>query len=274
MTLRLKGLTGFGQRHRPKGSKVTVRGTTGERLPKDPNSLTVLSHPTRSRIAPVSRIAPRSRIARSTAIATTPEPAGHGHRVAVVGQDRAGLVLARTAVTAGHTVAGFDNDPGLVAKLRAGRSPLGDDLTAMHETGRYHATDDPAWLAGRTVYLIAAPVPLRRGRPDLSVVLAAADTVAVHLRDHDLVALESWVAPGTTRGVFQDALAARSSARYHLAFAPQCQGRAKLVGGVDRRSTLAATAFYRTMYDVVVACAGTEEAESANLTATSERRPA
>nr|WP_268248791.1 hypothetical protein [Actinoplanes ianthinogenes] len=207
-------------------------------------------------------------------MATTPQPAGHGHRVAVVGQDRAGLALARTAIAAGHTVAGFDHDPEVVAKLRAGRSPLGDALTAMHETGRYHATDDPDWLAGCTVYLIAAPVPLRRGRPDLSLVLTAADTVAGHLRDHDLVALESWVTPGTTRGLFQDALAARSSARYHLAFSPERHGRAKLVGGVDRRSTLAATAFYRTMYDVVVACATAEEAESANLAAASERRSA
>jgi UDP-N-acetyl-D-mannosaminuronate dehydrogenase len=212
--------------------------------------------------------------ARSTAIATTPESAGHGHRVAVIGQDRAGLSLARTAVAAGHTVAGFDNDPALVEKLRSGRSPLGDELTAMHETGRYHATGDQRWLAGCTVYLVAAPVPLRRGRPDLSLVLAAADTVAGHLRDQDLVVLESWVAPGTTRGVFQDALAARSSARYHLAFSPEHHGRAKLIGGVDRRSTLTASAFYRTMHDVVVACATAEEAESANLAAADGRRSA
>ncbi|KUL29241.1 nucleotide sugar dehydrogenase [Actinoplanes awajinensis] len=203
----------------------------------------------------------------------SPEPATHGHRVAVIGQDRAGLALARTAVTAGHTVAGFDTDPEVIVKLRAGRSPIGADLEAMHETGRYHATDDPGWLAGCVVYLVAAPVPLRRGRPDLSLVLAAADTVAGHLRDRDLVVLESWVAPGTTRGVFQDALAARSSARYHLAFAPERQGRAKLVGGVDRRSALAATAFFRTMHDVVVACANAEEAEAANLVA-AERRSA
>jgi UDP-N-acetyl-D-glucosamine dehydrogenase len=212
--------------------------------------------------------------ARSTDITTTSEPAAHGYRVAVVGQDRAGLSLARAAVTAGHTVAGFDPDTGLIAKLRAGRSPLGDELVAMHETGRYHATDDPAWLAGCTVYLVAAPVPLRRGRPDLGPVLAAADTVAGHLADQDLVVLESWVAPGTTRGVFQDALAARSSSRYHLAFAPERNGRAKLVGGVDRRSTLAATAFYRTIHDVVVACSNAEEAEAANLAAAAERRSA
>lgn len=139
----------------------------------------------------------------------------------------------------------------------------------MHETGRYHATDDPAWLAECAVYLIAAPVPLRRGEPDLSPVLAAADTVAGHLREQDLVILESWVAPGTTRGVFQDALAARTSVRYMLAFSPQRDGRTKLIGGVDRRSTLGASVFYRTMHDVVVACATAEEAEAANLAARS-----
>lgn len=148
----------------------------------------------------------------------------------------------------------------------------------MHETGRFHVTDDPAWLAGCGVYLVTAPVPLRRGRPDLGPVLTAADTIAGHLRDNDLVVLESWVAPGTTRGVFQDALAARTSSRYLLAFAPQREphrnGRAKLVGGVDRRSTLAASAFYRTMHDVVVACESAEEAEAANLAAGTERRSA
>ncbi|WP_436528968.1 hypothetical protein [Actinoplanes sp. HUAS TT8] len=211
----------------------------------------------------------------ATVIATTPEPAApHGYRVAVVGQDRAGLSLARTAIIAGHTVAGFDPDPELIARLRAGRSALGHELVAMHETGRYHASDDPAWLTECTVYLVASPVPLKRGRPDLGPVLAAADTVAGHLRDGDLVVLESWVAPGTTRGEFQDALAARTSARYLLAFSPQRQGRAKLIGGVDRRATLAASAFYRTMHDVVVACATAEEAEAANLAAAAERRSA
>ncbi|AEV86615.1 UDP-N-acetyl-D-mannosamine dehydrogenase [Actinoplanes sp. SE50] len=210
----------------------------------------------------------------ATAIATSAEFAATRHRVAVVGQDRAGLALARAAVTAGHTVVGFDHDAGLVAELRAGRSPLGDDLVRMHETGRYHVTDDPAWLSGCTVHLIAVPAPPHRGRPDLSLVLAAADTVAGHLRDQDLVVLESRVAPGTTRGVFQDALAARSSARYLLAFAPDRNGHAKLAGGVDRRSTLAAAAFYRTMYDVVVACATAEEAEAANLTDSAGRRSA
>jgi UDP-N-acetyl-D-mannosaminuronate dehydrogenase len=213
-----------------------------------------------------------------TVIATTPEPAAHGCRVAVVGQDAAGLSLARTAIIAGHTVAGFDTDPELIARLRAGRSSLGHELVAMHETGRYHATDDPAWLAGCTIYLVTAPVPLRRGRPDLGPVLAAADTIAGHLRDADLVVLESWVPPGTTRGVFHDALAARSSARYLLGFAPQREpyrnGRAKLVGGIDRRSTLAVSAFYRTMHDVVVACANAEEAEAANLAAAADRRSA
>ncbi|GIE91351.1 hypothetical protein [Actinoplanes regularis] len=215
-----------------------------------------------------------SSTARSTVITITPESAAHGYRVAVIGQDRAGLSLARAAIAAGHTVAGFDTDPELIVKLRAGRSALGDELVAMHETGRYHATADPRWLAGCTVYLVVAPVPLRRGRPDLGPVLAAADTVAGHLQDRDLVVLESWVAPGTTRGVFQDALAARTSARYHLAFSPQRDGRAKLVGGVDRRSTLAATAFYRTVHDVVVACADAEEAEAANLAAAADRRSA
>ncbi|GIF06669.1 nucleotide sugar dehydrogenase [Actinoplanes siamensis] len=212
---------------------------------------------------------------RSTAISTTPSgPATHRHRVAVVGQDRAGLSLARAAVAAGHTVAGFDHDPGRIARLRAGRSPLGDELVAMHETGRYHATDDPAWLAGCDVYLVAAPVPLRRGRPDLGPVLAAADTIAGHLRDHDLVVLESWVSPGTTRGAFQEALAARSSARFYLAFSPERTGRAKLAGGVDRRSALAAAAFLRTTHDVVVTCATAEEAEAANLAGPAERRSA
>ncbi|WP_221322759.1 hypothetical protein [Actinoplanes sp. L3-i22] len=220
----------------------------------------------------------RSATARSTVIATTPQPAGHACRIAVVGQDRAGLLLARTAVTAGHTVVGFDADPELIARLRAGRSPLGDDLVAMHETGRYHVTGDPDWLAECTVYLVTSPVPLRRGQPDLTPVLAAADTIGGHLRSQDLVVLESWVAPGTTRGVFQDALAARSSARYLLAFSPQrdrqLNGRAKLIGGVDRRSTLAASAFYRTMHDVVVACTTAEEAEAANLQAAAERHSA
>ena len=195
----------------------------------------------------------------------------------MIGQGYVGLPVAHAAVHAGHTVVGYDVDERKVRDLLRGRSPIDDisdnDLASMLDTGRYLPADSSSALDGCSTFIVTVPTPLRDGRPDLTAVLAAARVIGPHLRDGDLVVLESTVAPGTTRGAFRDALA--TSADVHVAFSPEridpgnAQWRfantPKLVGGLDAASGKTACAFYEGICDTVVPVDTAEEAETAKL---------
>jgi nucleotide sugar dehydrogenase len=195
----------------------------------------------------------------------------------VIGQGYVGLPVAHAAVRAGHTVVGYDVDERKVRDLRLGRSPIDDisdnDLADMLDTGRYLPADSPSALDGCSTFIVTVPTPLRDARPDLTAVLAAARAIGPHLRDGDLVVLESTVAPGTTRGVFRDALA--TTADVYVAFSPEridpgnsgwrFTNTPKLVGGLDAASGKTACAFYEGICDTVVPVDTAEEAETAKL---------
>jgi UDP-N-acetyl-D-glucosamine dehydrogenase len=195
----------------------------------------------------------------------------------VIGQGYVGLPVAHAAVRAGHTVVGYDVDERKIRDLRQGCSPIDDvsddDLAGMLDTGRYLPAEDPSALDGCSTFIVTVPTPLSDGRPDLTAVLAAARAIGPHLRDGDLVVLESTVAPGTTRGVFREALA--TDAAVHVAFSPEridpgnrvwhFANTPKLVGGLDADSGKIACAFYEGICETVVPVATAEEAETAKL---------
>jgi UDP-N-acetyl-D-glucosamine dehydrogenase len=195
----------------------------------------------------------------------------------VIGQGYVGLPVAHAAVHAGHTVVGYDIDERKVHDLLQSRSPIDDisdnDLAGMLGTGRYRPADSASALDGCSTFIVTVPTPLRDGRPDLTAVLAAARDIGPHLRDGDLVVLESTVAPGTTRGEFRDALA--TTADVHVAFSPEridpgntawrFANTPKLVGGLDATSGKTACVFYEGICDTVVPVDTAEEAETAKL---------
>lgn len=204
-------------------------------------------------------------------------------KMVVLGLGYVGLPLAVTAVGAGHHVLGFDINAARVKEIRAGHGGLVDiddaTLAAHLASGMLAVTADPADLSGRDVYVICVPTPLQDGMPDLSMVLAATDTVAGHVDPGDLVILESTTWPGTTKDVIAPRLRLRSGlvpgADFHLVFSPErvdpgnrCYPLAripKLVGGMTARDSRAAAAFYRTFVDTVHVVSGPSEAEMAKI---------
>jgi len=61
-------------------------------------------------------------------------------------------------------------------------------------------------------FIVSVPTPLDpENQPVLDYVVAAAESIAPHIRPGNLVILESTVPPGTTRGVFTKALAEKSN---------------------------------------------------------------
>ena len=202
-------------------------------------------------------------------------------RIGIVGLGYVGLPLAVAFAEAGHDVVGYDTDPGRVDALARGESDIEDVLSerlgALSE--RFSATGDDAALADCGAILICVPTPLAAERePDLAYVRASAETIARHLREGQLVVLESTTYPGTTREELLPVLergGLRVGEGFHLAYSPERidPGRSdnqiaetpKVVGGVTQACCERAVALYSEVCDEVVTVSSPEAAELSKL---------
>jgi UDP-N-acetyl-D-mannosaminuronic acid dehydrogenase len=134
--------------------------------------------------------------------------------VCVVGQGHIGLPTALIIADSGLQVTGVDVTAPLVDDLNKGINHLVEPgLTQLLEkcvaakTYSASLTPEPA-----DTFIVSVPTPLDpENQPVLDYVVAAAESIAPHIRPGNLVILESTVPPGTTRGVFTKALAEKSN---------------------------------------------------------------
>lgn len=202
---------------------------------------------------------------------------------AVIGLGYVGLPLAVEIARAGVHVIGFDVNQQKVDELNAGRSYIPDvssaEVDEVTRSGHLRATSRPEEISIADVIDICVPTPLRKTKdPDLSYIVQAVDSIVKILRAGQLVILESTTYPGTTEEVVQPALEAgglKVGRDIHLAFSPervdpgnasfQTRNIPKVVGGVDRRSTELAAAFYGLVVDRVVPVSSASVAEMVKL---------
>jgi len=147
--------------------------------------------------------------------------------VAIVGLGYVGLPLAMAFAQAGLRTIGLDVDTARVAALQQGHSHV-DDVpdTMLQAATNFAATTDPAVLDQADAVFLCVPTPFDATKtPVLDFVRSAADTVARHLRDGQLVILQSTTFPGTTTEVVQPILEEVSGKAagidFHLAYSPE-----------------------------------------------------
>src|SRR5205823_1118838 len=124
---------------------------------------------------------------------------------------------------------GLDADLDRVVALNLGRSCTPDvtneELAALLKDGRYEATVDGGVLERSDVVIICVPTPLRKSKdPDISAVVAAAETTAARVHRGQLVVLESTTYPGTTEELLLPMFrerGARIGEDLFLAFSPE-----------------------------------------------------
>ena len=202
---------------------------------------------------------------------------------AVIGLGYVGLPLAMELCETGFTVVGFDVSERVCALLMRGESHIQDvpaTQVAKHvASGKFVATTDATRLAAADTISIAVPTPLAKTRdPDMSYVVAAAETVSAQARAGMLIVLESTTYPGTTRELLQPRLEARGlviGRDVFLAFSPErvdpgnpvyhTKNTPKVVGGITPACTEVATAFYASTIDTVVPVSSPEAAELVKL---------
>jgi UDP-N-acetyl-D-glucosamine dehydrogenase len=203
--------------------------------------------------------------------------------VAIVGAGYVGMPLAKAFAEAGKNVLLRDVKAEVVDGINRGESHIGDvpsgELKKLVDAGRIEATLAMDDVAEADAILVALPTPLSSQRePDLSIVQAAVEELAPHLRKGHLVVLESTTYPGTTREVLQPILESSGLTAgddFHLAFSPErvdpgrtdwtTHNTPKIVGGVTPACTERAAELYRGAVETVVPVSSPDAAELTKL---------
>src|SRR4051812_41458237 len=133
-------------------------------------------------------------------------------RVGIVGLGYAGLPLALAFAEAGFDVTGIDLCAERVEAVNRSESYLVDVPVESYgrAEARLRATNEYAAVADLDALTICVPTPLSKTRtPDLSYVVSAAESVAEHLHEQQLIVLQSTTYPGTTEDVVRPILERR-----------------------------------------------------------------
>jgi len=206
------------------------------------------------------------------------------HDVAVIGLGYVGLPLCLAFAKSGANVLGVDVDSTKANKIIAGESyikhiPSGD-IAAAVEAKKLNATDDFSELKNAEAILICVPTPLTVNRtPDLSYVEVTAQALAPHLREGQLVVLESTTYPGTTDEVVKPILEKGSGLiageDFYLAYSPEREDPGnpksnfsdcpKVVGGLSQKCRDAACSLYKRIVKNVVPVSDCKIAEATKL---------
>ena len=205
-------------------------------------------------------------------------------KIGVIGLGYVGLPLVKALNAGGYPVTGFDVDPVKISQLEAGESYIrmipSATIREMVDGGRFCATDDFGETAAMDAVLICVPTPLDRNRePDLSYVERTAEAIAPHLREGQLIVLESTTYPGTTAGLLRPILergGLESGRDFFLAYSPEREDPGnpkfetstipKVVGGDGSVAVELAAALYGQIVTEVVPVSSLATAEAVKLT--------
>ena len=197
----------------------------------------------------------------------------------VIGLGYVGLPLAVEMARSGYRTVGFDVSEKVVAGVNSGQSHVQDvpseRLAAYVGEGLLSATTDMAQLAHCDAISICVPTPLNKIKdPDLSYVVAAAESIANTLRRGQLIILESTTYPGTTREVLLpifEAKGLRVGEDFFLCYSPErvdpgnkvwtTKNTPKVMGGITEACLDVGRALYERIFDTIVPVESVEAAE-------------
>jgi UDP-N-acetyl-D-glucosamine dehydrogenase len=210
--------------------------------------------------------------------------------IGIVGMGYVGLPLALLFSEERFSITGFDIDSSKVDTLNRGGSYIvritGAEIQSAQKNG-FSATTDYSRIAQMDVVIICVPTPLNEHHePDLSYVTATVNSIAPHLKDGQIVILESTTYPGTTEEVVVPLLeqgnpsglrVARDnfSPGFYVAFSPEREDPGnttiarrdipKVVGGCGPAALDLASAVYATIFNRTVPVTSPAVAEMTKL---------
>lgn len=210
--------------------------------------------------------------------------------IGIVGMGYVGLPLALLFSEERFSITGFDIDSSKVDTLNRGGSYIvritGAEIQSAQKNG-FIVTTDYSRIAQMDVVIICVPTPLNaHHEPDLCYVTGTVNSIAPHLKDGQLVILESTTYPGTTEEVVVPLLeqgnpsglrVARDnfSPGFYVAFSPEREDPGnttvarrdipKVVGGCGPAALDLASAVYATIFNRTVPVTSPTVAEMTKL---------
>ncbi|HZO76169.1 MAG TPA: nucleotide sugar dehydrogenase [Ktedonobacteraceae bacterium] len=214
--------------------------------------------------------------------------------VVVVGLGKIGLPLAVQYAQHGHRVIGCDTNPQVVSAVNKGKShileePLLEEGVAdVVACGLLSATSDTAEAVRQArIVVVIVPVAVNaRHEIVFDNIDRATEAIGAGLQPGTLVIYETTLPVGATSGRLARQLERHSRLTagrdFLLAFSPERVSSGsifrdlrlypKVVGGIDKRSTVAAVAFYRSVLDAeIITMASADDAEFVKLIETTYR---
>ncbi len=226
-------------------------------------------------------VTPPSATVDSTAPTFDDRIASREAKVGIVGLGYAGLPLGMAFAEAGFDVTGIDLNTDRVQAVRDHVSYLVDVPASRYEEldGDLNATSDYSAVGELDALTICVPTPLSKTRtPDISYVVAAAESVAANLKPGMLVVLQSTTYPGTTDEIVRPILEAAGAVvgkDVFLGYAPErvdpgngnftIKTTPKLVAGVTEECRRRTQLLYSQIVDEVVPVSSPMVAETAKL---------
>ncbi|MCE9662473.1 nucleotide sugar dehydrogenase [Halomonas sp. M5N1S17] len=202
--------------------------------------------------------------------------------IGIVGLGYVGLPLLLRYSDIGFRVLGIDIDVSKVSKLNAGKSYIehidGEKVARACDAG-FEATTDFSRVAEADAVILCVPTPLNKYRePDMTFVTNTVDALKGHLREGQVVSLESTTYPGTTEEellprIEEGGLVVGTD--LFLIYSPEREDPGnpdfetrtipKIVGGHTPNCRDVGVALYRPAIDQVVPMSSTRAAEMTKL---------
>lgn len=204
-------------------------------------------------------------------------------KIGIVGMGYVGLPLAIRFNESGYSVVGLDIDENKVTKLNKGQSYIAhlsaEPIAKMVKSGRFKATTDYSTADSCDALIICVPTPLTRQRePDMTFIVNTMESLKDHLREGQILSLESTTYPGTTDEVlkpYADRKNLKIGENFFLVFSPEredpgnpnfhTQTIPKVCGGYTENCQKAGVALYSGVINKVVPVSSTRAAEMTKL---------
>ncbi|HZU86847.1 MAG TPA: nucleotide sugar dehydrogenase [Anaerolineaceae bacterium] len=184
------------------------------------------------------------------------------HKICVSGLGYIGLPTASTFATYGLQVVGVDVNPQIVSGLQNGHLHIYEPglRTLVQAALRSNNLVVRSQPEPADAFIIAVPTPFYDDkRADMRAVISATEAIVPHLRQGNLVILESTSPPRTTVDLVAPILersGLKAGQDFHLAYSPErvLPGQilrelienARVIGGIDRASAEAGRDLYAT----------------------------
>jgi UDP-N-acetyl-D-glucosamine dehydrogenase len=202
--------------------------------------------------------------------------------IGIAGLGYVGLPLMLRFIEVGYRVIGIDIDADKVERLKRGESYIKHIESAALRKARdrgFEPTTDFSMAGKCDALIICVPTPLNKYRePDLSYVIQTTEALVPHMREAQVLSLESTTYPGTTEEELKPRLEARG---FHigrdvfLVFSPEREDPGnpeyvtrtipKICGGTTPDCLEVGIALYGGVIDRVIPVSSTQAAEMTKL---------